>query len=229
MLRVICIIFLMFLQNVYALQIKNLYKNTKLIADISQNSINRISVDDDRISQVFGLNEDLIIETDNSTGQIFLRTKQSKPIALSIITEKNVTIDLRLLPKDLPGETIIIKINQPADPRKLNAKTTIYLDQITDLVLAMGNAKNTMGYAVKKVHKVILLWDKIELVQTSEYIGKKLIGEIYNLTNKTKDRLFLTETQFVWKKQIAGIAIKQHALAPNETTKIYLVRNIYES
>ena len=70
-----------------------------------------------------------------------------------------------------------------------------------------------------------MLWEKIELLQTSEYIGNKLIGEVYSLTNKTRDRIFLTETQFGWQQGVAGVAIKKHALAPKETTQIYVVRH----
>jgi type-F conjugative transfer system secretin TraK len=209
----------------YALQLKQLHKDNRILADISLDSINRIYVEDDRIAQVFGLNEDLVIETDNNTGQIFLRTKQNKPIDLSIITEKQVTLDLRLLPKDISGETIIIKTNKPTEPAKFNAKTTSYLDRITTLMLAMANSQSITSFTINKVHKEILLWEKIELLQTSEYIGNKLIGEVYSLTNKTQDRIFLTETQFGWQQGVAGVAIKKHALALKETTQIYVVRH----
>jgi hypothetical protein len=211
MFRVMLVILFLFSQNVNALQIKDLHKDNRLVADISQDSINRISVDDDRIAQVFGLNEDLVIETDNNTGQIFLRTKQNKPLDLSIITEKQVTLDLRLL---------------PTEPLKINAKITNYLNQITTLMLLMANDKSIVGFSTNKVNKEILLWDKIELLQTSEYVGNKLIGEVYTLTNKTKDRIFLTETQFGWQKQVASVAIKKHALAPKEATQVYIIRHV---
>lgn len=220
------IMLMLITSNVYALQLKQLHKDHRLVADISLNSINRIYVEDDRIAQVFGLNEDLVIETDNNTGQIFLRTKQNKPIDLSVITEKQVTLDLRLLPKDISGETIIIKTNKPTDPAKTSAKTTSYLDQITTLMLAMANNQSITNFTINKVHKRILLWDKIDLLQTSEYIGNKLIGEVYSLTNKTQDRIFLTETQFGWQKGVAAVAIKKHALAPKETTPIYVIRHV---
>lgn len=226
--RISLIALCLVLQNTNALQIKDLYKDHRLTADISVDSINRISVEDDRIAQVFGLNEDLVIETDNNTGQIFVRTKQNKPIDLSIITEKQITLDLRLLPQDIPAETIIIKTNKLQDPAKVNAKTTNYLDQITTLTLAMANANNLTGYSVNPVNKEILLWDKVELLQTKEYIGSKLIGEVYTLTNKTKERLFLTEIQFSWQKHVASVAIKKHALTPNDSTQIYVVRHLHE-
>lgn len=225
MFRIILMLMLI-TSNVYALQLKQLHKDHRLVADISLNSINRIYVEDDRIAQVFGLNEDLVIETDNNTGQIFLRTKQNKPIDLSVITEKQVTLDLRLLPKDISGETIIIKTNKPTEPAKISAKTTSYLDQITTLMLAMANNQSITSFTINKVHKEILLWDKIDLLQTSEYIGNKLIGEVYSLTNKTQDRIFLTETQFGWQKGVAAVAIKKHALAPKETTQIYVIRHV---
>lgn len=219
------IILILVVPSVYALQVKELLNQDRLVANISLDAINRIYVEDDRIAQVFGLNEDLVIETDNNTGQIFLRTKQDKPIDLSLITEKQVTLDLRLLPKNIPGETIIIKTNKITEPSKISAKTTGYLQEITALTLAMANNKNIVGYRVNKVNKEILLWDKITLLQTSQYISNKLIGEIYSLTNKTRDRIFLTETQFGWQQDVAGVAIKKHALAPDETTQIYIIRH----
>ena len=219
------IILILVVPSVYALQVKESLTQHRLVANISLDAINRIYVEDDRIAEVFGLNEDLVIETDNNTGQIFLRTKQDKPIDLSIITEKQVTLDLRLLPKNIPGETIVIKTNKPTEIAKINAKTTSYLQELTALILAMANNKNIVGYRVNKVNKEILLWDKIALLQTSQYISNKLIGEIYSLTNKTRDRIFLTETQFGWQKDVAGVAIKKHTLAPDETTQIYIIRH----
>lgn len=224
--RVVLGILLLLAFNVYALQIKDLLPNQRLGFDISENSINRIAVDDDRIAQIFGLTEDLVIETDNHTGQIFLRTKQVKPIDLSIITEKQVTLDLRLHPKPIPGETIIIKTYKQANLSKLNPKTTNYLEQITSLMVAIAKHQTITSYNLAKVNKQILLWDKIDLIQTHEYLGNNLSGEIYSLTNKTKERLFLTETQFGWEQKIAAVAIKQHALAPNEKTEIYIIRHV---
>lgn len=226
MFRVSLLSLICFASTAHALQIKSLYKDNRVVADVSLNSINRIAIEEDRIAQVFGLTEDLVIETDNSTGQIFLRTKQNKPIDLTVITEKQVTLDLSLLPKDISGETIIIKTNKSTEPAKVSAKITSYLEQITTLMLAMANDQSTVGYSINKVYKEILLWDKIDLLQISEYVGNKLIGEVYSLTNKTKDRIFLTETQFGWQKGVAGVAIKKHALAPQETTHIYVIRHV---
>lgn len=226
MLRIMFFIALLVSQTANALQTKYLNGDRKLVADISLESINRISVDDDRIAQVFGLNEDLVMETDPNTGQVFLRTKQNKPIDLSIITEKQVTLDLHLIPKNISGETIIIKINKPNNPVKVQTKSGGYVDQITTLMLAMASDKSRSTYTINKVHKNISLWDRIELIQTNEYVGNKLIGETYSLANNTKGRIFLTETQFGWQKGVASVAIKKHALAPNEKTQIYIIRHI---
>ena len=226
MFRIMFFIVLLASQTANALQIKYLSDNQRLVADISLGSINRISVDDDRIAQVFGLNEDLVMETDPNTGQVFLRTKQNKPIDLSIITEKQVTLDLHLLPKNISGETIIIKTNKPNNPVKVQTKAGGYLDQISTLMIAMASCKPRSTYIINKVNKEILLWDKIELIQTNEYVGNKLIGETYSLTNKTKDRIFLTETQFGWQKGVGAVAIKKHALVPNDTTQVYVIRHV---
>jgi type-F conjugative transfer system secretin TraK len=223
--KIIVFIMVFMLQSATGLQTKQVHANQRVVADVSLESINRIYVLDDRIAQVFSLNEELAIETDVTTGQVFLRTKQNKPIDLTIITEKQLTVDLHLIPKNLPGETILIKSNQLTTSNKINAKVTNYLEQITRLMLAMASNKPIIGYSVHQVNKEILLWEKITLIQTNAYIGNKLTGEIYSLTNKTKERIFLTETQFGWQKGIAAVTIKKHALAPKEQTQIYVIRH----
>lgn len=219
------LVLVLFVQNIFALQMKQLRETEKLEVQISETSLNRISVVEDRIAQVFGLNEDLIIETDEDTGQIFLRVKQNKPIDLSLITEKKVTIDLRLIPKKIPGETIIIKSLKPVMESKTNAKANNYVEEITTLIMAMANAKTLPGFSAAIVNKEISLWDDIEIKETHEYVGTKLIGEIYSITNKTLNTIVLTETQFGWQKGIAAVTLKKKALAPQEETKIYLVRH----
>lgn len=212
--------------TVHGLQIRTVQDNARVVAEISEESINRISVEDDRIAQVFGLSEDLNVETDEEGGQIFLRTQQSKAIDLHLITEKQLTLDLHLLPKKIPGETLIIKTRSAVEPSAITAKTTSYVEQITALMLAMAGHRNLEGYALKKVNKEILLWKKIKLQQNEEYSGSQFVGEIYVLRNKTPDSIFLTKSQFTWKKGIAAVSIQKDVLAPNAQTTIYLIRHV---
>jgi type-F conjugative transfer system secretin TraK len=209
----------------FGLQIKEVKGNHRITGDIALNSINRITVADDRILQVFGLTEETIIETDEVTGQIFLRVKQDKAIDLNIITEKEVTFDLHLTPKKIPGETILIKFNKVVAINS-KEKNSTYVEELCTLMKAMVLPQTITGYEKEEVNRDIMLWDNVKVQQITEYRGSKLLGEVYVLTNKTAQTMFLTETQFGWKQGIASVYIGKNVLLPTETTKLYLIRHI---
>lgn len=84
----------------------------RIKAPISSDSMNRLSVSGDRITQVFGDSESYELQADENTGQIFLKpTSQNgnKPLAISLITESGVTQDLTLDPKEGDAKTITLK------------------------------------------------------------------------------------------------------------------------
>lgn len=84
----------------------------RIKAPISSDSMNRLSVYGDRITQVFGDSESYELQADENTGQIFLKpTSQNgnKPLAISVITESGVTQDLTLDPKEGDAKTITLK------------------------------------------------------------------------------------------------------------------------
>lgn len=96
----------------HASQTLSLSENKRLTATISSTSMNRIAITNDRISQVFGDEGTFVTQSDDSTGQIFIKPSTengTKPLSLTLITENGVTQDLTLEPKEKPASTIILK------------------------------------------------------------------------------------------------------------------------
>ncbi|NBX70249.1 MAG: hypothetical protein EBR01_15020, partial [Proteobacteria bacterium] len=68
----------------------------RIKAHISNDSMNRIAVANDRITQVFGDSEAYEAQTEESTGQIFLKPtieNANKSLAITLITESGATQD----------------------------------------------------------------------------------------------------------------------------------------
>lgn len=87
--------------------------NGQVKAAISIQDLTRIFIRNDRIARVFGLSDEFSIQNESNKGQIFIKPKKkSKPIFISIFTEKGKTVDLFLLPKDIPSTAIGITINK---------------------------------------------------------------------------------------------------------------------
>lgn len=84
----------------------------RLKAVISCDSMNRLAVANDRITQIFGDNDAYEVQTEESTGQLFLKPTAEngkKPLSVTLITENGVTQDMTLQPEEREATTVILK------------------------------------------------------------------------------------------------------------------------
>ena len=95
--------------STYATQIKTMEEG-RLSFNVSIHDLNRIEIKGDRIHQVFGNKGTFMVEHDLEKGHLYLKPMNpSRPISLTIVSEKGVVQDLLLIPVDSPGETLILK------------------------------------------------------------------------------------------------------------------------
>lgn len=94
----------------------------RLEVTIAPDVMNRISVVNDRITNIFGDEGTFVTQTEDQTGQVFIKPtveNGSKPISLTIITENGITQDFTLNPTDNTASTIFLKntnISQANNP-----------------------------------------------------------------------------------------------------------------
>ena len=93
-------------------QIFQLQGEKRIECIISKNQLNRIQCEGDRITAVYGGHDSYVIETDEVAGQIFLKSTTGQavePIYLSLVTEGDITQDLKLTPINADAQTILLK------------------------------------------------------------------------------------------------------------------------
>lgn len=84
----------------------------RLKAVISCDSMNRLAVANDHITQIFGDNDAYEVQTEESTGQLFLKPTAEngkKPLSVTLITENGLTQDMTLQPEEREATTVILK------------------------------------------------------------------------------------------------------------------------
>jgi len=97
-------------------QVLILTENKRLEATICPDSMNRIAVANDRITQIFGDDGTFESQNDDNTGQVFLKPtleNGTKNLSLTLITEQGVTQDLTLKPTAKSAMTLIFKNTSP--------------------------------------------------------------------------------------------------------------------
>jgi type-F conjugative transfer system secretin TraK len=87
-------------------------ENQRLEAEIALEVMSRLAVANDRIVNIFGDEGAFVAQTDEHTGQVFIKPtpeNHDKPLSLTIITENGLTQDLSLSPSQDRAATIILK------------------------------------------------------------------------------------------------------------------------
>lgn len=95
-----------------ASQSLTMHPDKRLKAVIACDAMNRLMVANDRITQLFGDNEAYEVQSEENTGQVFLKPTAEngkKPLSVTLITENGLTQDLSLQPVEREATTIILK------------------------------------------------------------------------------------------------------------------------
>ncbi|MDP3935843.1 MAG: type-F conjugative transfer system secretin TraK, partial [Alphaproteobacteria bacterium] len=82
----------------YGLVTSDIDDTQKLKVTLSAKDTNRITIDNSRIAQVFGVEELMAIQFDEENGQCFVKAKTNPghPVTLTLITEEGETQDVEV-------------------------------------------------------------------------------------------------------------------------------------
>ncbi len=199
-----------------------------ITANISATSLNRITVQGDRISAIKGTAGQFHLEKDLSVGQIFIQPtspEDKAPIHVYITTEKGHTYSLTLLGSDMPAESIILTGPNNQTGVANWDKTASYEAVIVNMIKALHNKEMLEGFSPSEVTKNTYKIKGLLVKSCDSYLGHKLQGLGYEIENISDEELNIKESDF-YKPGIRAISILNTSLAPQGKTKLYVVRGV---
>jgi len=193
---------------------------------VSQQVLNRIAVENDRILTVKGISGQFELDKDAELGQVFLKPIQSDEqdlIHLFLVTEKGYTYPLSLIVKEGSAQSILLTPldNKVAQWEQSNSYETL----LKVLVCAMVNQKDLEGFVNESPANIKTLFPKIKdlkMTRLQSYKGHQLRGEVLEISNKGKEILFLVEEDF-YQSGTRAVAIINPELLPGAKTYVYRV------
>ena len=207
----------------FALQTKMVLENQRVNIEVGINELNRILVENDRITQAFGVAGKFTIETEEETGQIFITPNQLGTMYLHLLTEKGHTIDLALNSCQISPQTVLLRLK---DLKKTtsNLYYNANQSQVVELITAMASGKSYKGFTTSYESINIKTERDIKIQLIAKYIGENLIGEIYTLTNQSKEPITVQEKDFLLEPGILAIALENQELVPKTSVKLFMVK-----
>lgn len=207
-----------------ALQTKLVLENEKVNIEVGAHELNRIFVENDRITQAFGVSGKFTIETEEQTGQIFITPNQTGTMYLNLLTEKGHTIDLALTSSQISPQSVLLKTKDLKKPSINVPYGNFNQNQVLELITEMAAGKSYKGFTTiyqqinVKSHKNL----KVQLI--CKYLGSDLVGEIYTLANKTDQPIMLQEKDFLLEPGILAIALETYELLPKVSSKLFIIK-----
>jgi len=213
--------------NVFGFQSLNLNPNDSASAKISSLELSRIFVEGERIKSIRGMENTYIFKSDNTKGEIYLKPTplyQTKMFTVFINTESGRTFTLLLTPVDVPSQTIMIKSQGIIKKAEKWERILPYEGTLVNLVLAMFNETEIDGFEVKNVIDVKpkFLGDIATLKLLTVYNGNHLTGEVFEVKNRKKSQIVITEKEF-YKPNARAIALKDHVIEGGASTLLYVI------
>ncbi|MBY0281572.1 MAG: type-F conjugative transfer system secretin TraK [Alphaproteobacteria bacterium] len=227
--------------TLYAAQTHTLHEGKRIQATICPNEMNRISIQGDRIAQVFGAEGKFTHQVDEETGQFFLKPIPSQmegnsytPFSLTLITESGLTQDLTLIPKEKTAATIVLKPTSIVS----NKSTNTPFFSLTDLnralphqealiqglrALVSGDGKGMQDEDLLSTPPMRSNTSGLTARFLWQVKGSYSLGQVFEIINTNLDSETVQEKQFFQTGDLA-LAVTKTTLMPQEKAILYVIR-----
>lgn len=196
---------------------------------------NSIMLKDDRIQQIKAPANTLMDTCngkpnckliDDATGILtFLPSVlfHTRAFTINLQTEKGYFYNVRIEPKPIPSQTILLKAWQKPVIRALAPHTSGYERMMVSFLRELVNGHIPEGFTrITPKRRQTYQAQRTEIKRLLSIRGNNLRGEIFELKNRTNKPLEVRESWFNWPGT-KGIALAKTHLAPHEKTRLYRI------
>lgn len=209
-----------------AAQVFDVSPGDTVTAKISMRAMNRVAIDNGRLTGFPYTTGELIVEKDEPNGQVFIRPTaidSTRPINAFAIDGRGRTYTLLLLPTDIPAESVILRPRASKVDKSSIEGSGHYFQVLKNMVLAIATDDNPPGIEVREVMQDIPLWQEARLTIQKLFVGNAVVGEQYKLTNISEKPMVVQE-QELDRRGVLAISVENMNLAPGESTNVFIVR-----
>lgn len=231
----LCLSLAMLANASFGAQVKTVKNFDDIEVTASITEPNNILLDDDRIQQIKAPGNTLSDSCngkencsliDPSTGSLtFLPSAlyHTRPFTINLVTEKGYFYNVRVKPKPVASQTILLKAYKKPVIRNRAPQNSSYEKMMVNFTRALVNGHLPEGFTQTLPGKPVIYRAKnTELKLLLTVIGNNLCGQIFELTNKTSRPLLVRESSFNWP-ETKSIAVDKTTLAPFEKTRVYRI------
>ena len=211
-----------------------------LVVTVSRTGLTRLSVKGDRLREVIGLDDTVVVEKDDTNGHLFLKGIKEKQ-NITVVTEGGDLQDLTLVPGGKGSTTIVLTSARDGrfesetmphtrdtlvktgwdSPRFMPSYTVNAQDKIIELVKQMFAG---LGTSIEKPSSR-KTETGCEVVSERYLRSETLVGEVFTVTNTNSNTTIVLEKDFYQPGDLA-LALGKKQLLAGESTILFVIRAV---
>jgi conjugal transfer pilus assembly protein TraK len=207
--------------------------NSTTTATVSLRELSRIAIEGAKIDIVDTRAGAAEINHDKNLGELRLIPPENdpRPINLFVTSDSGHTYTLLLIVEDTPAQTIVLQEQQPplrkvSNRAEASSRPTAGADYerlVKTLMLSMARNEATASTDVVARNVEFGLWNEAKFVLQYSFMTKQLVGEVFSLTNTSRETMVLAEQEF-FKPGVVAISFEHATLNAGTSTSVYIVR-----
>lgn len=216
--------------KIYGLVTADIDDTQKLKVTLSAKDTNRITIDNSRIAQVFGVEDLMAIQFDEENGQCFVKAKTNPghPVTLTLVTEEGETQDLEVTFTDCSSEVVRLhSIKKDLKP----LSEVVGDDDGSDHAEAIELMKQLVRQQVSKGFTVMEISDAKERVLKNgctQQTLKRLTGRGWDIlmgsVKNPTDAMIRVKESAVASEQDIAVYLSQGELNPGQAATCVMIR-----
>ncbi|RMF24961.1 MAG: hypothetical protein D6760_02205 [Deltaproteobacteria bacterium] len=203
-----------------------------LVARASDHDVNRIKVVGARIvTAVAKKTPEIGVDKDDATGQIFLRIarrpdgSRPNPFTLYLVDDRGRSYTLRIVPRGIPGQTILVRPARRAPAERPRAEPRVLRIKKLIKAAALGDVPRRCDYV--ETGRTEPWWPGTSLREVARWDCGAWSVWRYRLANVGSGPMRLDERWF-YHDGVVAVAVDVHRLRPGQATAVYVIRAAHD-
>ena len=207
--------------------------NAQLTLPLSNTDLNKLVIAGDAVTNLsYPLNRMQVKQ--DSSGAVYLSTRESKPFTAFINTKNHHPLSLRFIPEKKPGMTWLLYPSSPGHrtirqwEQAVCERADGYPQLLVRIVKAMVNhqvPEDFINVPVTGAPK--LQFHQHPLKPVEVWQSDRLLALHYRMTNNSSHPEYLSERQFYWSG-VRAIALSLQQVLPKKQVDVYEVASVQQ-
>lgn len=152
---------------------------------------------------------------------VFVRFLTQQPVHLYLESEEGDTVSLQLIPKDIPSQTVVVRMSMSRVDQKKESNN--YITNIQDVMQSAALGKRPARFSDSTLDYPPIVYNGLNILTERVYASQAQQIFVYRVSNPHPQAITLSEREFDGENVVAVSIFPKPILASGEEVKVLVL------